>query len=126
MSAILHNYSRLENESDDELIYRVCSEKELIGSWYDVADILNELTNSDYRESTYRKKFQSFQKLLKANQSKFANTDSQNKEIELLKREFEREKIKFRDERRSWNKQNYENARFDEVMWFRLYLVLTQ
>ena len=81
MSAILHNYSRLENESDDELIYRVCSEKELIGSWYDVADILNELTNSDYRESTYRKKFQSFQKLLKANQSKFANTDSQNKEI---------------------------------------------
>jgi hypothetical protein len=116
VSAILHNYSRLENESDDELIYRVCSEKELIGSWYDVADILNELTNSDYRESTYRKKFQSFQKLLKANQSKFANTDSQNKEIELLKREFEREKIKFRDERRSWNKQNYENARFDEVM----------
>ena len=116
MSIILHNYRRLENESDDELIYRICSEKDLIGSWYDVADILNELTNSDYRESTYRKKFQSFQKLLKANQSKFADIESQNREIELLKREFEREKIKFRDERRSWSKQNYENARYDEVM----------
>lgn len=116
MSKIIHKYKRLEGESNDELIYRICSEKEIIGSWNDVADILNDLTGNDYNESAYRKKFQSFLKLLKANQSKFSDTYSQQKEIELLKREFEREKIKFRDERRSWNKQNYENARFDEVM----------
>ena len=37
------NYSRKENESDEELIYRVCSDKDLIGSWQDVADILNSV-----------------------------------------------------------------------------------
>lgn len=26
-------YSRLDNESDDELIYRICSHKDEIGAW---------------------------------------------------------------------------------------------
>ena len=44
-------YKRLDGESDDELIYRVCQDKELIGTWNDVKDILNELLNADYGES---------------------------------------------------------------------------
>lgn len=81
-----------------------------------MANIINELTGNDFGESTYRKKYTSFQKMLNANQSKFADTDAQLKELDIQKRELERAKIQFRDERRSWNKQNYENARFDEVM----------
>lgn len=81
-----------------------------------MANIINELTGDDFGESTYRKKYQSFQKMLSANQSKFADSESQLREIEDKIRELERMKIQFRDERRSWNKQNYENSRFDEVM----------
>lgn len=113
---IILSYKRLENETDEELIYRICSEKELIGTWDDVADIINNLTGNDYRESTYRKKYQAFQKLLNANQSKFSDVNTQVEELKIQRRELEREKIKFRDERRSWNKQNYIDARFDEVM----------
>ena len=81
-----------------------------------MANIINELTGDDFGESTYRKKYQSFQKMLSANQSKFADSESQLREIEDQIRELERMKIQLRDERRSWNKQNYENSRFDEVM----------
>lgn len=109
-------YKRFENESEEELVYRICQDKEQIGSWQDVANVINELTGNDYGESTYRKKFQAFQKMLSANQLKFVDTDTQLKEIEIQKRELERMKVQFRDERRSWNKQNYTDARFDEVM----------
>lgn len=112
----ISTYKRFENESTDELIYRICQDKEKIGTWQDVANIINELTGDDFGESTYRKKFQSFQKMLSANQSKFADSETQLHEIEDQIRELERMKIQFRDERRSWNKQNYENSRFDEVM----------
>ena len=98
------------------MIYRICQDKDKIGTWQDVANIINELTGDDFGESTYRKKYQSFQKMLSANQSKFADSESQLREIEDQIRELERMKIQFRDERRSWNKQNYENSRFDEVM----------
>ena len=112
----ISTYKRFENESTDELIYRICQDKDKIGTWQDVANIINELTGDDFGESTYRKKFQSFQKMLSANQSKFADSETQLREIEYQIRELERMKIQFRDERRSWNKQNYENSRFDEVM----------
>ena len=36
-------YKRFDGETDEELIYRITGEKEQIGSWQDVADILNEL-----------------------------------------------------------------------------------
>lgn len=68
-------YKRLDGESDDELIYRVCQDKELIGTWNDVKDILNELLNADYGESAYRKKYQSFEKMFSANQNRFLNSD---------------------------------------------------
>lgn len=112
----ISTYKRFENESTDELIYRICQDKDKIGTWQDVANIINELTGDDFGESTYRKKYQSFQKMLSANQSKFADSESQLREIEDQIRELERMKIQFRDERRSWNKQNYENSRFDEIM----------
>ena len=110
------SYKRFENESTDELIYRICKDKEQIGTWQDVANIINELTGDDYGESTYRKKFQAFQKMLDANQSKFVDSDAQIKEIEVQKRELERAKIKFRDERNAWQKQNYIDARVEQKL----------
>lgn len=44
------------------------------------------------------------------------NGYSRDSELDERLRELERLKIKYRDYKRSWNKQNYENTRFDEVM----------
>ena len=51
--------------------------------------------------------------MLAANQSKFIDSDAQLKEIEIQKRELERKKIQFRDERNAWQKQNFIDARVE-------------
>ena len=102
---------RFENESDEELIYRICSMKEQIGSWQDVAGVINALTGNDFGESTYRKKYQSFQKMLTANQSKFADSNAQLEELKLERQLLEKEKVKFRDERNEYNKLIRQEAR---------------
>ena len=61
-------YKRMVDETDEELIFRICRDKDIIGTWNDVKDILNELLNADYGESTYRKKYQAFEKMFNANQ----------------------------------------------------------
>ena len=64
------NFKRLEGETEEQLIYRVASQKDLIGTWQNVADILNDILGYAYSESAYRKKYQAFQKLMQANESK--------------------------------------------------------
>ena len=113
---IITTYKRFDGESDEELIYRITGKKDQIGSWQDVADILNELLGTEYTESKFRKQRQTFDKMLVANQSKFIDSDAQLKEIEIQKRELERKKIQFRDERNAWQKQNFTDARVEEKL----------
>lgn len=113
---VIITFTRLENESNEELIYRICKNKEHIGSWKEVASVINELTGNDYGESTYRKKFQAFQKMLNANRSKFIDSDEQINEIQAQIRQLERAKIQFRDERNVWSKQNYIEARVEQKL----------
>lgn len=87
-------FKRFDNESDEELIYRICSMKDQIGSWQQVASVINELTGNDYGESTYRKKYQAFQKMLNANQSKFVQSDNHLEQIRKEKEELRKERIK--------------------------------
>lgn len=97
------SYKRFENETDEELIYRICEDKDQIGSWQNVANIINELTGNDYGESTYRKKYQAFKKMLEANQSRFVDTDTQLREIQLAQRELEKERKKLQTEKLEYN-----------------------
>ena len=114
------NYHRFEGESDEALIYRVCSDKDQIGTWQDVADILNGILFPDgdmvYTESAYRKRFQMFQKMMDANREKFVDSSAQLSEIENKIRELRREQIKFRDERNAWQKQNYADSRVCQTL----------
>ena len=109
-------FKRLENESDEELIYRVCSQKDTIGTWDDVKDVLNELLDCDYGESTYRKKFQAFQKLMQANEHKFLDDDNYIKELRLERQELAKEKQKLSDERTELNRQIREQARKESYL----------
>lgn len=104
-------YKRYENETEDELIYRICSQKEQIGTWKEVRDILNNLLNYSYNESTYRKKYQYFNKLLYANSSKFADSESQLETLREEKRELEKLKKQIQTEKIEYNKWLREEAR---------------
>lgn len=109
-------YQRLENESDEALIFRVAKDKELIGTWQDVADILNPLLGTDYGESTFRKKYTAFTQMFEANRNIFTSTSSEINELNEARRALEIEKWKFRDERNEWNRQNRIHARAEEKL----------
>lgn len=104
---------RYENESDDELIYRVCSLKEEIGTWEDIADILNDLLNQEYSSSKYRKAYQYFNKMLDANQSKFVDCETQLQELEELKEELRKERKKLQTVNLERNRIDRQDARWE-------------
>lgn len=110
MSSIT-TYKRYENESDEELIYRITGEKDKIGSWQEVADILNELLGTEYTESKFRKQRQAFDKMLAANQSKFVSSNAQLEEIRAERQDLEKERVKVRDERTELRRIIREEAR---------------
>ena len=87
-------YKRFENESDEELIYRVTGDKDKIGSWQDVADILNELLGTEYTESKFRKQRQAFDKMLAANKSRFVDSEAQLEELDKKLEDIRKERIK--------------------------------
>lgn len=114
--SIITTYKRFENESDEELIYRITGEKDQIGSWQAVADILNDLLGTEYTESKFRKQRQAFDKMLAANQSKFADSATQLKELQLQKQEIQKEKRKLFDERLDLNRRLREEARLETTI----------
>lgn len=92
------------------------NDKDLIGSWNDVADVLNELLGTHYGESKFRKDKATFDRMLNANRDKFVASDQQLQDIRFAQRELERLKIQFRDERNAWQKQNYIDARIEQKL----------
>lgn len=106
-------FRRYENETDEALILRICRNKDLIGSWDQVAKILNNLLGNNYRPNTYRNQFQSY--------NKFRMNDTGNSEKNILseiheeRRELEKERKKLQTEKIEYNKWLRENAR-DELI----------
>lgn len=116
MVNIITSYRRFENESDEELIYRITGEKDKIGSWQEVANILNELLGTEYTESKFRKQRQAFDKMLDANRSKYVDSNEQLQEIVVAKRELEKEKRKLYDARIEYNRLIRQEARKESYM----------
>lgn len=115
----MFNTDILDNETESQYLWRIGQAKEngiLNMTWNQVADLMNSNfreDESEYRtESAYRKAYASAKKF---NTDVFQKSD-RSEELDAQLRELERQKIKFRDYKRSWNKQNYEASRFDEVI----------
>lgn len=87
-------YNRNPGESEDEYVYRVCSLKDEIGTWKDVCDILNDALDHDYTESAYRKKYQSFTKLMDSCYTQINNDAKYLADIERQKQELRKERMK--------------------------------
>lgn len=108
------NLARRQDEDEYAYIYRVCSQKDVIGTWGDVGKILNDQLGYEYTESKYRKQYQSFQTMFESNQA-LSQPDTYLKEIEEKTREMHRERMKLQTEKLEYNRWLREHAR-DELI----------
>lgn len=86
------DYKRLENETDKDLINRICSEKDNIGSWQDVANIINNILGTAFTESKYRKNFKLYSQGYHDSQAKLV--EEHGTELENKLNEIKKERIK--------------------------------
>ena len=84
-------------------------------TWEELADIFNENLDNNFGSSAYRKKFQQAKHFYDDVLSKIDSEDY-TEELMKQKRELERLKIQFRDERNAWNRQNYSEARVEQKL----------
>ena len=114
---------RLENENEEQYIWRVAQLKDsgiVDMDWDELAEYINKECRTDedeYRSSSaYRKPYQQAKRFYEAGVfSKFNEVDYANK-LNDQKRELEKAKVAYRDERNGWNKQNRIEARIEEKL----------
>lgn len=90
-------YKILRDEDPIAFQYRVSKDKDLIGTWQDVADICNRELGYEYSESKYRKDFAAFTKLFNANRNKLVDADDRMREVEQREFELRKSAQKFYD-----------------------------
>lgn len=105
----------MPGETDDQLIYRVTKDKDIIGSWNDVADVLNQLLGTHYGESKFRKDKATFDRMLNANRDMFVDSDKQLQDIRIAQRELEKTRKKIQTEKLEYSKWLREDARAEMV-----------
>lgn len=103
-------------QSELREIFDVCSRKELTGNWNKIRDILNARLKKNYNESTYRKRFCAYVEMKNACKEIDPDFTGDTTDVMVQKRELERAKIQFRDERNAWRRQNYADARVEQKL----------
>lgn len=116
------DFKKLENETEEQYLWKIGQlvDSGKVESWASINDIVNkEILGDDdtlwRTESAWRKRYQAAKKFYDGCFSKMESKEYQDK-LDVVNRELARNTIKFRDQRRSWNKQNFMDGRFDEVM----------
>lgn len=109
---------KLESETEEQFLWRIGQlvDSGQVANWSSINDIVNTelgIEEEKWRdESAFRKKYQAAKKFYDGCFSKMKD-DTYANEVAAMKRELERAKIQFRDERNAWQKQNYRDARID-------------
>ena len=112
---------KLENETEEQYLWKIGQliDSGKVDSWASINYIIIKELGFDEEkwrdESSFRKRYQAAKKFYEGCFSKMEPEEYQKK-LDVLNRELARNTIKYRDQRRSWNKQNYTDSRFDEVM----------
>ena len=105
------DYKRHKEEGILEYEYRICGYKDQIGTWQDVADLLNEQLGQEYTESKYRKQYQEMSKIVAIKDATTCSESELLEEIKEQRRLLEKAKIQMRDERNEVSRLYRENAR---------------
>ena len=117
----MYEIKKTPNETEEEFLWKVGQlvDSGEIESWASVNDIVNRelgISEDKWRdESSFRKRYQAAKKFYNGCFSKMESKEHQDM-LNKMNRELARNTIRYRDERRSWNKQNYMDARFEEVL----------
>ena len=117
----MNEFKKLENETEEQYLWKIGQlvDSGRIDSWASVNDVVNRELGIDedkWRdESSFRKRYQAAKKFFDGCFSKMESEEMQEK-YDAMNRELARNTIKYRDQRRSWNRQNYMDSRFEEVM----------
>ena len=114
---------RLENENEEQFIFRLGQAKDsgnLDMSWDEIANIINKefrTDESEYRsEAAYRKPYQQAKRYFEANVFKtYKDEDSYFKELQVQKDAVYKEKRKLYDQRREYNKLLISDARAEHL-----------
>ena len=119
----MNELKKRENENEEQYIWRVAQMKDsgvLDMDWDELAYYINEECREDeseYRSSSaYRKPYQYAKKYYESGVFSKFNEDDYAEKLNNQKRELEKAKVAFRDERNGWNKQNRVEARIEEKL----------
>lgn len=93
----------------------MCSKKELYRDWNEVANVLNKRFDTSYSESCFRKAWQYFNRMYDACKDIFTTSDDCCREIEIQKRELEKERKKLQTEKLEYNRWLREDAREEMI-----------
>lgn len=95
----MNDWPKLSGETDAQYVYRVCRSKDEIGTWTDVAGVINETLGWDKGECAYRKTWKAYQDLQQVSEVDTASTEELLESIREERRELEKARVKMRDER---------------------------
>lgn len=109
------NFKRQQNESDEELIFRVCSLKST-GTWQEIADGLNKELNTEYTESKFRKQYQAFQRMFDSVKHKVVDSNEHLLELEKKQDELYKQQVRTRDKLREYRKTQATESRIDGLI----------
>lgn len=118
---IIVDLKKQSSETELQYIWRLCFAKDsgtLEKTWEELACIFNKELRSEDEEwtsSAYRKKYQQAKSFYDDVFSKMQGTEYSDN-FKKEKRELEKLKIQYRDERNAWNKQNYIDARVSQKL----------
>ena len=117
----MDEFKKLENETEEQYLWKIGQlvDSGKVANWASINDIVNKELGIDedkWRdESSFRKRYQAAKKFYDGCFSKM-ESDEYAQKVSEINRELERAKIKYRDERNAWNKQNYIDARVEEKL----------
>ena len=121
MQSMDETLKKLDNETEEQYLWKIGQlvDSGKIVSWASINTIVNKELGIDEDkmrdESSFRKRYQAAKNFYDGCFSKMESEEYQKK-LDAVNRELARNTIKYRDQRRSWNKQNFMDTRFDEVM----------
>ena len=117
---MIDNLKRMENETQDQYFYRVCSMKDSLEfTWPQMAEIFNNEFGCNKGDTAYRKKWAAFKSVLDANTDKIIGDNKYLEQLKTEKRNIEKERKKLQTEKLEYNKWLREEAR-DEMICDRI------
>ena len=114
---MVDSLKRMENETQDQYFYRICSMKDSLDfTWPQMAEIFNNEFGCNKGDTAYRKEWAAFNRIFNANVDKLVGNSTYSDKLKEQIDEFHKAKQQFYDQRREYNKMLISDARAENLM----------